>query len=242
LSEFRGPTFCAASTAQRAGPLLLRHKFCGKESGRKNPGLDLHPDRNVAENLAGARSQVGGSAPAVGQSYSDQNKYAEAIPEYEKAREFDPAWPTCANRLGQAYVRTAQKDRAQAEFRSIKKSGSSIWRISTNRGGNRQFVYSAKNWRYREAVVGRSLRYGNHDVRFHKRRSLDGGLEKEGPLLENSPCSSPATAASSCAHAAGLTLGGTLFLVPVGASGATVSKRKKVVVITFGGGARDQEL
>ncbi len=41
--------------------------------------------------------------------------------------------------------------------------------------------------------------------------------------------------------AAGLTLGGTLFGTGRLLQAATVSKRKKVVVITFGGGARDQE-
>jgi len=41
--------------------------------------------------------------------------------------------------------------------------------------------------------------------------------------------------------AAGLTLGGTLFGTGRLLQAATVPKRKKVVVITFGGGARDQE-
>ena len=41
--------------------------------------------------------------------------------------------------------------------------------------------------------------------------------------------------------AAGLTLGGTLLASSRLVRAATVHKRKKVVVITFGGGARDQE-
>ena len=48
--------------------------------------------------------------------YSDQKKYAESIPEYLRARELDPDSSDVHYRLGQAYVRTGEKDLAQKEF------------------------------------------------------------------------------------------------------------------------------
>ena len=50
----------------------------------------------------------------LGNLYSDQSKYAEAIPEYERALQLNPDLADAHYRLGQAYVHTGDKERAQA--------------------------------------------------------------------------------------------------------------------------------
>ena len=82
----------------------------------------------------------------LGNLYSDQNKYAEAIPEYEMARELDPDLADVRYRLGQAYVRTGAKERAQQEFAVYQKLREQhLAELDKQRAEIRQFVYSAKN-------------------------------------------------------------------------------------------------
>ena len=77
--------------------------------------------------------------------YSDQKKYAESIPEYLRARELNPGSADVHYRLGQAYVRTGEKDLAQKEFeiyRQLREQHLSD--IDKQRAEIRQFVYSEK--------------------------------------------------------------------------------------------------
>lgn len=52
----------------------------------------------------------------LGNLYSQQGKYAEAVPEYQRALKLDPKLVDAYYRLGQAYVHLDQKDLAQKEF------------------------------------------------------------------------------------------------------------------------------
>jgi tetratricopeptide (TPR) repeat protein len=82
----------------------------------------------------------------LGNLYSDEQKYAESIPEYLRAQELNSDLPDIRYRLGQAYVHTGQKDKAQTEFTAYQKLREQhLAEIERQRAEIRQFIYSAKN-------------------------------------------------------------------------------------------------
>lgn len=82
----------------------------------------------------------------LGNLYSDQKKYAESIPEYEKALELSPDVADAHYRLGQAYVRTGDKELAQQQFQVYQQlRAEHLAEIDKQRADIRQFVYSAKD-------------------------------------------------------------------------------------------------
>jgi tetratricopeptide (TPR) repeat protein len=75
--------------------------------------------------------------------YSDQKKYAEAVPEYLKARKLNPDLADVHYRLAQAYVRLEEKDKAQEEFKVYQKLREQhLSDLERQRAEIRQFVYS----------------------------------------------------------------------------------------------------
>ena len=77
--------------------------------------------------------------------YSDQKKYAESVPEYLRARELNPDLADVHYRLAQAYVRTGEKDLAQAEFKIYQQlRAQHLSDLDRQRAEIRQFVYSEK--------------------------------------------------------------------------------------------------
>jgi tetratricopeptide (TPR) repeat protein len=82
----------------------------------------------------------------LGNLYADQNKYAEAIPEYLKARELDPDLSDVRYRLGQAYVRVGEKEKAQVEFEVYQRLREQhLAEVEKQRADIRQFVYGEKD-------------------------------------------------------------------------------------------------
>jgi tetratricopeptide (TPR) repeat protein len=82
----------------------------------------------------------------LGNLYSDQNKYAEAVPEYEKALQLSPDLADAHYRLGQAYVRTGEKERAQQHLQIYQQlRAEHLAEVDKQRADIRQFVYSAKD-------------------------------------------------------------------------------------------------
>ena len=82
----------------------------------------------------------------LGNLYSDQNKYGEAVPEYEKALQFSPDLADAHYRLGQAYVRTGDKERAQQHLQIYQQlRAEHLAEVDKQRADIRQFVYSAKD-------------------------------------------------------------------------------------------------
>ena len=82
----------------------------------------------------------------LGNLYSDQNKFAESIPEYLRARDLGPDLSDVRYRLGQAYVRTGQKELAQKEFDVYKTLREQhLADIDKQRADIRQFVFSEKD-------------------------------------------------------------------------------------------------
>ena len=77
---------------------------------------------------------------------SDQGKFAEAIPEYQRVLELDADLADAHYRLGQAYVRTGQKDRAQEQIQVYQQLRERhLADLDKQRAEIRQFVYSSKD-------------------------------------------------------------------------------------------------
>jgi len=112
----------------------------------EDPGLDFSQIEGLLKTSLTLDPKAAETHLQLGNLYSDQNKYAAAIPEYEKARELDPGLADVRYRLGQAYVRIGQKDRAQEEFAIYQKIREQhLAELDKQRAEIRQFVYSAKN-------------------------------------------------------------------------------------------------
>jgi tetratricopeptide (TPR) repeat protein len=82
----------------------------------------------------------------LGNLYSEQRKYAESIPEYQRALELNSDLADAHYRLGQAYVRTGDKDRAQEQIQIYQKLREQhLADLDKQRAEVRQFVYAAKD-------------------------------------------------------------------------------------------------
>jgi tetratricopeptide (TPR) repeat protein len=82
----------------------------------------------------------------MGNLYSDQGKYPESIPEYTRALELNSDLADGYYRLGQAYVHTGQKDRAQEKFEVYQRLRMQhLADLDKQRAEIRQFVYEAKD-------------------------------------------------------------------------------------------------
>ena len=82
----------------------------------------------------------------LGNLYSDQGKYADAIPEYERALQLNSDLADAHYRLGQALVHTGQKDRAQQELQIYQRLRTQhLAELDKQRSEIQQFVYSAKD-------------------------------------------------------------------------------------------------
>jgi tetratricopeptide (TPR) repeat protein len=82
----------------------------------------------------------------LGNLYSDQKRYADAIPQYVGALKENPDLGDAHYRLGQAYVRTGDKQRAQEHFEIYQRvRAQHLAEIDKQRAEVRQFVYTAKN-------------------------------------------------------------------------------------------------
>jgi tetratricopeptide (TPR) repeat protein len=112
----------------------------------QDPGLDLSQIESLLKKSIALDPTMAEAHLQLGNLYSDQNKYAESIPEYVRARELNPDLADVHYRLGQAYVRVGDKDRAQEQFQVYQKiRAQNLAEIDKQRAEIRQFVYSAKN-------------------------------------------------------------------------------------------------
>jgi lipopolysaccharide biosynthesis regulator YciM len=82
----------------------------------------------------------------LGNLFSDQGKYADAIPEYERALQENADLADAHYRLGQAYVHTGQKEQAQQHLDVYQRlRAQRLAELDKQRADVRQFVYSAKD-------------------------------------------------------------------------------------------------
>ena len=85
----------------------------------QDPNLDLSQIQSLLKKSVTLDPNLAEAHLQLGNSYSDQNKHSEAIPEYVLALKLNPDLADGYYRLGQAYVRTGEKDRAQTIERGV---------------------------------------------------------------------------------------------------------------------------
>jgi len=111
----------------------------------QDPELDLHQIESLLKTSITLDSKLAEAHLQLGNLYSDQTKYADAIPEYLRARGLNPDLADVYYRLGQAYVRTGAKDRAQEQFDVYQKLRQQhLADLDKQRAEIRQFVLSEK--------------------------------------------------------------------------------------------------
>ncbi|HEX4486176.1 MAG TPA: tetratricopeptide repeat protein [Terriglobales bacterium] len=113
---------------------------------RQGDGLDMVQIETLLKKSLMLDPKLAEAHLQLGNLYSDQQKYGESIPEYLKAQELNSDLPDIRYRLGQAYVHTGQKDKAQEQFTAYQKLREQhLAEIDRQRAEIRQFVYSAKD-------------------------------------------------------------------------------------------------
>ena len=112
----------------------------------QDPSLDLHQIESLLTKSIELDPTLAEAQLQLGNLYSDQSKYADAIPHYKRALELNTDLADAHYRLGQAYVRTGEKDRAQQELQVYQQLRTQhLADLDKQRAEVRQFVYSAKD-------------------------------------------------------------------------------------------------
>jgi len=112
----------------------------------QDPGLDLQQIEGLLKKSLALDDKLAEAHLQLGNLYSDQGKYAEAIPQYIRSRELNSELADVHYRLGQAYVHTGQKEHAQEELQVYQKlRAEHLAEIDKQRADIRQFVYTAKD-------------------------------------------------------------------------------------------------
>jgi len=108
--------------------------------------LDLHQIESLLRKSLALDPNLAEAHLQLGNLYSDQHQYAQAIPQYVRALELNSDLVDAYYRLGQAYVRTGEKDRAQQQFQVYRRLREQhLADLDKQRAEIRQFVYSAKD-------------------------------------------------------------------------------------------------
>jgi tetratricopeptide (TPR) repeat protein len=111
----------------------------------EDPGMDLHQIEALLKQSLSLAPKLADAHLQLGNLYSDQKKYSDAIPEYEAALQLDSDLADAHYRLGQAYVRTGQNAKAQEQLDVYQKlRDRHLAELDKQRAEIRQFVYSAK--------------------------------------------------------------------------------------------------
>jgi tetratricopeptide (TPR) repeat protein len=115
----------------------------GKRS--EDPSLDLQHIEALLKKSVALEPGLAEAHFQLANLYSDQKKYAEALPEYSRARELNPDLADTHYRLAQAYVRLGKKELAEEEFKIYRQLGAQhLVDLDKQRAEIRQFVYSEK--------------------------------------------------------------------------------------------------
>jgi tetratricopeptide (TPR) repeat protein len=112
----------------------------------QDPSLDLHQIESLLTKSIELDPTLADAQLQLGNLYSDQSKYTDAIPHYKRALALNTDLADAHYRLGQAYVRTGEKDRAQQELQVYQQlRAQHLADLDKQRAEVRQFVYSAKD-------------------------------------------------------------------------------------------------
>jgi tetratricopeptide (TPR) repeat protein len=111
----------------------------------QDPSLDLLRIESLLRKAATLDPKLSEARLQLGNLYSDQARYADAIPEYVTELDIDSRIADAHYRLGQAYVHTGQKDKAQEQFRLYQQlRAQHMADLDKQIADIRQFVYSEK--------------------------------------------------------------------------------------------------
>jgi len=111
----------------------------------QDPSLNLDQIETLLKKSIALDDRLAEAHLQLGNLYSDQRKYEQAIPEYLRARELNSDLADVHYRLAQAYVRTGEKERAQTEFEVYQRlRAQHLSDLDRQRAEIRQFVYPAK--------------------------------------------------------------------------------------------------
>lgn len=112
----------------------------------QDPDLDLGQIEVLLKKAITLEPKLAEAHLQMANLLSDQGKFADAIPEYTTALELNADLADGYYRLGQAYVRTGQKDKAQGQFETYQKlRAQHLADLDKQRAEIRQFVYAAKD-------------------------------------------------------------------------------------------------
>src|SRR5229473_7175274 len=112
----------------------------------QDPNLDLTQIGALLKKSIALDPSLAEAHLQLGNLYSEQQKYADSIPEYQRALELNSDLADAHYRLGQAYVRTGEKDLAQEQFQVYQNLREQhLADLDKQRAEVRQFVYAAKD-------------------------------------------------------------------------------------------------
>jgi tetratricopeptide (TPR) repeat protein len=116
-----------------------------KAKRAQDPGFDLTQIEGLLRKAISLEPSLAEAHLQLGNLYSDQRRFADAIPEYLRARELNPDLADAHYRLAQAYVHTGKKDLAEDELKIYQQlDAQHLSDLDKQRAEVRQFVYSEK--------------------------------------------------------------------------------------------------
>jgi tetratricopeptide (TPR) repeat protein len=112
----------------------------------QDPNLDLTQIGVLLKKSIALDPSLAEAHLQLGNLYSEQSKYSDSIPKYQRALELNSDLADAHYRLGQAYVHTGDKERAQEQFQVYQKIREQhLADLDKQRAEVRQFVYAAKD-------------------------------------------------------------------------------------------------
>jgi tetratricopeptide (TPR) repeat protein len=111
----------------------------------EDASLDVHQIEALLKKSIELDPSLAQAYLQLGNLLSDEKQYDAAIPKYERALELNAALTDAHYRLGQAYVRTGQMERAQRQLKVYQQQRAQhLVELDKQRSEIRQFVYSEK--------------------------------------------------------------------------------------------------
>ena len=111
----------------------------------RDPGLDLTQIQRLLKSSIELDPSLAEAHVQLGNLQSDQAKYADAIPEYLRALALNSDLADAHYRLGQAYIRTGDKEHGQEQLQLYQKIREQhLAELDRQRAEIRQFVYASR--------------------------------------------------------------------------------------------------
>ncbi|HEX6895363.1 MAG TPA: tetratricopeptide repeat protein [Bryobacteraceae bacterium] len=109
----------------------------------QDPDLDRHQIETLLQKAVSLDPKLADAQLQLGNLYSDQARYGNAIPQYQAALAVNPDLADAHYRLAQAYVHTSAKEKAQEQFAIYQKlRAQQMAELDKQIADIRQFVYS----------------------------------------------------------------------------------------------------